>query len=101
MFTGQKEATNMQSKGINFYDCSHLQLFHEQAWAFQDKNKKKKEGNSLIPVCQPYRMAINITTATLVVTYLQPMIKWDFLTPQLLGQHRSAFRSAADCSGTS
>lgn len=71
-------------KGVSFMVAVTFSYFMNKYWAFQDKNKEGegKKFSQFIFVSL-IGMAINMTAATLTVTYLQPVFKIGFLTPQM------------------
>lgn len=71
-------------KGVSFLVAVTMSYFLNKHWTFQDK-EKQGEGRkfSQFLFVSIIGMAINITSSTLVVTYLQPALKIGFLTPQL------------------
>lgn len=89
LITGQKEGYQYAiQKGFSFMAAVTFSYFMNKYWAFQDKNKER-EGKkfSQFLFVSLIGMAINITVATLVVTYLQTpvnsVLDWGFLTPQM------------------
>ncbi len=89
LITGQKEGYQYAiQKGFSFMVAVTFSYFMNKYWAFQDKNKEK-EGKkfSQFMFVSVIGMAINITVATLVVTYLQTpinsVLNLEFLTPQM------------------
>ena len=89
MITGQKEGYAYAiQKGFSFMVAVTFSYFMNKHWAFQDKSKEQ-EGKkfSQFLFVSLIGMAINMTAATLVVTYLQTpvtsMLNMSFLTPQM------------------
>lgn len=85
MITGAREGSLYAvQKGISFMAAVTFSYFMNKRWAFQDQSKEK-EGRkfSQFLFVSVIGMIINITAATVAVTYVQPLIHIKFLTPQL------------------
>ena len=89
MITGQKEGYAYAiQKGFSFMIAVTFSYFMNKYWAFQDKNKEQ-EGKkfSQFLFVSLIGMAVNMTAATVVVTYLQAPVtstlNMSFLTPQM------------------
>ncbi len=85
LITGEKEGyLYAVQKGVSFMVAVTFSYFMNKYWAFQDKNKEN-EGRkfSQFLFVSFIGMAINMTAATVAVTYIQPLIQIDFLTPQM------------------
>lgn len=71
-------------KGVSFLVAVCFSYFMNKYWAFQDKDKEKQAKKfSQFLFVSLIGMGINMTAATVAVTYVQPLIHINALTPQL------------------
>jgi putative flippase GtrA len=89
LITGSKEGSGYAvQKGLSFLVAVSFSYFLNKNWTFQDKSQENqtKKFSQFLSV-SVVGMLINVATATLVVTYLKPVINptlnLSFLTDQL------------------
>lgn len=85
VITGAKDGYPYSvQKGVSFLVAVTMSYFMNKHWTFQD-GEKQGEGKkfSQFIFVSIIGMIINIAVSTVVVTYLQPVVKIGFLTPQL------------------